>query len=96
MGIPLRRARAAPSARFGFRIRARQSAGLSGGRAGRTARRGGKRRTAGSKRGRKLSPVKSYSCPSKTTGLNTRGDVADISVSSVGCCKISADFSINN
>jgi hypothetical protein len=34
MGIPLRRARAAPSARFGYLIRARQRAGLQGGRCG--------------------------------------------------------------
>ena len=34
MGIPLRRARAAPSARFGYLIRARQRAGFPGGRCG--------------------------------------------------------------
>lgn len=34
MGKPLRRARAAPSARFGYLIRARQRAGLQGGRCG--------------------------------------------------------------
>ena len=34
MGIPLRRARAAPSARFGYLIRARQRTGLQGGRCG--------------------------------------------------------------
>ena len=58
MGIPLRRARAAPSARFGSRIGARSAHELLGAalRAGTGPQRWG-RRTEGPQTGRSLPPV---------------------------------------